>query len=85
MLIDEEKLDYDVEKLQKEVGKELRKLRLKRGHDNSDNFAYDHDLPRMQYWRMEAGKANFTIKSLLGILQIHGVSFEKFMRKIKID
>jgi transcriptional regulator with XRE-family HTH domain len=43
-----------------------------------ENFANDYDLPRMQFWRIEKGKVNLTVKSLLKILTIHNTSLADF-------
>jgi transcriptional regulator with XRE-family HTH domain len=59
------------------IGKKLRELRKEAGFSGYDAFAWAHDLPRAQYWRMEKG-TNFTIKSLLKILEIHEISIQQF-------
>jgi transcriptional regulator with XRE-family HTH domain len=58
------------------IGKKFHELRIQKGYKSSADFASDHGLPRIQYWRMERGKANMTIKSLNKILAIHGLSIE---------
>lgn len=60
------------------VGVRLIQLRKQKGYTSHEDFAYDHDLPRYQYWRLEKGKANFTIKTLLKLLSIHQLSPEEF-------
>ena len=60
-----------------EIGAKLKALRIKKGYTSYENFAFDNDLPRMQYWRMEKG-INFTIKNLIKILDIHNVSLNEF-------
>jgi len=60
------------------IGARLRKLRKERGYSSYETFAFDHDLPRMHYWRIEKGKANVTIKTLERILKIHEMSFHDF-------
>ena len=37
-----------------------------------------YDLPEIQYWRMERGKANITLKSLSRILHIHRLTLHDF-------
>jgi transcriptional regulator with XRE-family HTH domain len=61
-----------------DIGYRLTELRKQKGYTNHENFALDHDLPRVQYWRLEKGKANFTIKTLTKVLSIHNVSLEDF-------
>lgn len=60
------------------IGARLRELRKERGYSSYETFAFDHDLPRMHYWRIEKGKANVTIKTLERILKIHEMSFHDF-------
>jgi transcriptional regulator with XRE-family HTH domain len=61
-----------------QIGTKLRILREKKGYDSIKDFAMDHDLPMIQYWRIEKGKANLTLKSLNRLLAIHRVSMEEF-------
>ncbi len=60
------------------IGAKLTYLRKKRGYTSHEDFASDFQLPRVQYWRIEKGKANITIKSLCRLLTIHGLSVEEF-------
>ncbi len=66
------------EKLLPEIGNRLIRLRIISGHTSYETFAGENHLSRMQYWRIEKGKTNITIKSLLRILEIHNVSVEDF-------
>jgi transcriptional regulator with XRE-family HTH domain len=61
-----------------QIGMKLRELREKKGYDSIKEFALDHKLPMIQYWRIEKGKANLTLKSLLRLLAIHSISMEDF-------
>jgi len=60
------------------IGNRLRELRKSKGYTSYENFAFDHDIPRMQYWRLEKGKTNITIRSLERILNIHEIAFKDF-------
>jgi hypothetical protein len=64
------------------IGKKLIELRIKKGYTSHVTFAEDFDLPRVQYWRMEKGKANFTLKSLNRVLSVHGLSFEQLFSEL---
>jgi len=66
------------EKVLKEIGERLKKLRIAKGYKSYESFAVDNDLSRMQYWRMENGISNITIKSLTRILRIHNITIEDF-------
>lgn len=59
------------------IASKIKRLRIQKGYTSYETFAYDNELPRVQYWRMEKG-TNFTIKNLLKILDIHQISIEEF-------
>jgi hypothetical protein len=58
------------------IGRKLLELRLKKGYKSHADFAKDHALPRIQYWRMEKGKSNVTLRSLCRVLAAHDLSIE---------
>ena len=64
----------------KEIGEKLKGLRIKKGYKSYESFAVDNELSRMQYWRIEKGLTNLTIKSLIRILNIHQISIEEFFK-----
>lgn len=68
----------DVSKDLVEIGSRLVKLRLRNGHKSYESFAAENNLSRMQYWRIEKGKTNLTMKSLVRILAIHHMTLEDF-------
>ena len=65
------------------IGARLELLRIKKGYPSYEAFAIANQLSRMQYWRIEKGKTNITIKSLVAILNIHDITIEEFF-KIKV-
>lgn len=67
----------------KQIGERLAELRKEMGYTSYETFAYDHEIPRMQYWRMEKGRVNITVKSLLRILDIHQISIADFFYSIR--
>ena len=67
------------------VGIRLAELRTKKGYSTIKEFAEHYDLPEIQYWRIEKGKANITLKSLSRILRIHRVSIQDFFCLIAED
>jgi transcriptional regulator with XRE-family HTH domain len=71
------------EEILKKIGSELRELRIQKGYSSYETFAFDNDLPRMQYWRIEKGETNITIKSLIKILKIHNTSLSNFFNNFK--
>lgn len=60
------------------IGKKLEALRVRNGYKSYEDFAIKNDLSRMQYWRIEKGKTNITLRSLIVILNIHNISLEDF-------
>lgn len=60
------------------VGYSLARLRLQKGYTSIRAFASKFDLPEIQYWRMENGKTNITLKSLTKVLEIHKLSLQEF-------
>lgn len=65
-----------------EIGQKLKSLRLAKGYTSYEVFAWDNEIPRIQYWRMEKG-TNFTIASLLRVLDAHNITLEEFFKDIK--
>lgn len=61
-----------------QVGQRLAELRRKKGFSTARAFTEKYKLPEIQYWRMENGKANITLKSLIKILDIHEMSVQEF-------
>lgn len=68
------------------AGIKLQMLRFQRGYKFQKHFALDFGLPIIQYWKIESGKSNFSLKSLHKILMIHNITVEKFLsKKISIE
>lgn len=61
----------------KAVGQKLKTLRKEKGYSSYENFAWDNEINRVQYHRLEKGE-NFTMKSLIKILDIHKISLKEF-------
>lgn len=72
------KSDKAFKNLLVEIGSCLAELRIKKGYPTIKSFTERYDLPEIQYWRMEKGKANITLKSLSRILSIHRLSLHDF-------
>ena len=67
------------------IGNKLTDLRKAKGYSSHEDFAYDYDIPRVQYWRIEKGKTNVTIKSLCRLLSIHKLTIEDFFCSLPKD
>lgn len=63
------------------IATKIRELRKQKGYKSYVKFAEEHKLARMQYWRMETG-INFTVGSLLDILDIHKISLKDFFNSL---
>lgn len=62
-----------------EIGSKIKKLRKDKGYSSYETFANEYELNRVQYWRVEKGQ-NITMKTLLKILSIHGLSLKEFFK-----
>lgn len=63
------------------IGKQIKQLRINMGYSSAEIFAYEHNLNRISYWRMEKG-TNITILSLLKVLDIHQITLSTFFSMI---
>ena len=70
----EKALQYTLEN----IGHKLIALRKKQGYTSHEAFAMDNNLPRVQYWRLEKGKVNFTFRTLGKVLAAHKLTIEEF-------
>ena len=70
--------EREFEKFLKSIGIQLAELREKRGFKTLKHFANHFGLPEIHYWRMENGKTNLTLKSLMKVLQIHNLTLPDF-------
>ena len=66
----------------KKVGIILRELRLKKGYTSAENFSYDFELNRTNYWRWENGQ-NITLKNMFRICEIHEITLKDFFQLIE--
>lgn len=60
------------------IGNRLRDIRIKKGYSSYVEFALEAQMQPKQYWKLEAGIANFTIRSLLRVLETFEMSLEEF-------
>ena len=67
----------------RQIGNKLTELRKRKGYTSHETFAYDHDIPRMHYWRIENGRTNLTLRSLMRLLHIHNITLGEFFKMIK--
>jgi transcriptional regulator with XRE-family HTH domain len=60
------------------IGIKLCELRKRKGYKSITEFAAKYKLPLIQYWKIEKGKSNITLKSLFRVLAIHQLTIEEF-------
>ncbi len=64
------------------IANKIKELRIQKGYTSHESFAWDNNLNRVQYWRIEKG-TNITLKTLLSVLDIHGISLANFFKDIE--
>jgi transcriptional regulator with XRE-family HTH domain len=67
------------------LGSRLVELREKKGYGTLKEFTERYDLPQIQYWRIEKGKANITLKTLVKVLAIHNITLHDFFSLVTED
>ncbi len=65
----------------KRIGDRLVKLRKKNNFGSYESFANQIDMQRMQYWKMEKGHSNFTMKSLIRVLKEYNITVDDFFKE----
>jgi hypothetical protein len=65
------------------IGCGLVHLRISKGYSTVKGFAFEYGLPSIQYWRIENGKANLTLKTLISVLAIHRISVQEFFAIVR--
>jgi len=63
------------------IASKIKELRVQKGYSSHEAFAWDNNLNRVQYWRIEKG-SNITLKTLISILEIHNISLSNFFKGI---
>jgi transcriptional regulator with XRE-family HTH domain len=63
----------------KKVAERIKQLRIEKGWSSYETFAFDHEINRVQYWRIENG-GNITLKTFFRILEIHKLTPEQFFK-----
>ena len=74
------KVDEDPREVLKKIGRKLKKIRKDNGYENSDDFAYDHEINRSQYGKYEAGAQDMRVSSLLKTVNALGLTIEDFFK-----
>ncbi|MCX6247162.1 MAG: helix-turn-helix transcriptional regulator [Bacteroidetes bacterium] len=61
----------------KAISERIKQLRIATGL-SYEAFAAKNDLHRITYYKLESGKQNFTIATLVKVLRGLGISFQEF-------
>lgn len=64
------------------IGKNIKNLRINAGYKSYEVFAWENNLSRIQYWKMEKG-TNCTLKSLHKVLKIHNLTYKEFFDSLE--
>lgn len=67
----------ELERFNKQVGERIKSLRIQKGYDNYEKFAYKYDLPRAQFGRYERGQ-DMQVSSLYKVVNALGITMEEF-------
>jgi len=63
------------------IANKIKALRIEKGYSSHETFAWDNNLNRVQYWRIENG-SNITLKTLFRVLDIYKISLSEFFKDI---
>ena len=67
----------------KAIALRLKELRKAKGYSNYEHIAFDLEMSRSAYWRLESG-ANFELKTLIKICRLLQITLEDFFEGIKL-
>ena len=74
-----DEVEINIEANIKKVADKIRQLRIDSNYSSYETFAFDNEINRVQYWRVESGK-NITLKTFFKILSIHNITPEEFFK-----
>lgn len=64
------------------IGERIKALRINAGYRSYEVFAWENNLSRIQYWKMEKG-TNCTLKSLHKVLNVHNLTYKDFFDSLE--
>ncbi len=59
------------------LGKRIKSLRIQKGYKSYEQFCFDHEISRSQYWRYENGE-DLRFSSLMKVIKALNVSIDEF-------
>jgi transcriptional regulator with XRE-family HTH domain len=74
-----EETDYSV--TYKAIANRLKELRKAKGYKNYEHIAFELNMSRSAYWRLESG-ANFELKTLIRICILFKITLAEFFEGI---
>jgi len=76
-----EKLDKESEETILLIAEKIKILRKEKGYSSYETFAFDYNINRVQYHRIEKGQ-NITLKTLINVLKIHNLTIQEFFKDL---
>ncbi len=64
------------------IGERIKSLRINAGYKSYEVFAWENNLSRIQYWKMEK-ETNCTLKSLYKVLKVHNLTYKEFFDSLE--
>lgn len=77
-----EKESKEFNRIINSVGERIKALRISAGYRSYEVFAWENNLSRIQYWKMEKG-TNCTLKSLHKVIKAHNMTYQDFFDSIE--
>ena len=63
------------------IGQRLKELRKEHGYSNYEHIAYELEMSRSAYFRIESGE-NFELKTLIKICRLLGITLTEFFEGV---
>ena len=67
----------------KAISLRLKELRKSKGYNNYEHIAFELNMSRSAYWKLESGK-NFEIKTLIKVCRLLEITLEDFFKGIHL-
>jgi len=67
----------------KAISLRLKELRKSKGYNNYEHIAFELNMSRSAYWKLESGK-NFEIKTLIKVCRLLEITLEDFFSGIQL-
>lgn len=71
--------DYSV--IYKAIAHRLKQIRKAKGYTNYEHIAFELNMSRSAYWRLESG-VNFEMKTLLKICDLFNITLSEFFEGV---